>query len=255
MVNIAKLGKRSHEKKDEHRKLARKLEQLREDQKHNNYIPAEMFRFIEDLRTEVALLRSMVLELTEERRRSNEEKEKEKTVANRVEFQFDTLPANLVTVTRDGLLPDSTCTLTYCVRNAHNYVTSSTPLPPDRPSKWQVYITNLRVSAWVVLGVMGSPSASEQHNAFSMCYAWGSRNCVVCAGSTKHSLGSWGTWQAGDLGTFTYDPNAYTLALTVVREGITQEFHMDNCVIPHAFIYASFQKKGTSVRFSNIDVA
>ncbi len=42
---------------------------------------------------------------------------------------------------------------------------------------------------------------------------------------------------------------------TCINCGAGRYYYMDNCVIPHAFIYASFQKKGTSVRFSNIYVA
>ena len=76
MVNIATLIKRSNLLRDEHRALIGRLEQLRNDQRHNNYIPAELFRFIEDLRTEVASLRSMVSELMEEKRLRMEEEEK-----------------------------------------------------------------------------------------------------------------------------------------------------------------------------------
>ena len=89
---------------------------------------AELFRFIDDLRSEVASLRSIVLELSEEKR-SRDEKEKQKQ-KNRVVFQFNTLPTDIVmdvtyypyTLTYNGTYGGS----------SHSHVTSSAPLSRDR---------------------------------------------------------------------------------------------------------------------------
>ena len=257
MANVAALVKRSHILKDEHRALDRKLEHFREDQLHNNYIPAELFRFIEDLRSEVASLRSIVLELSEEKR-SREEKEK-----NRVVFEFNTLPPNIIIWD----VADHSCTLTYNgVNGFYNNAISSVPLPRDRPSQWQITITSLSTyaSGWVMLGVVPGEymPATARSIDDSSSYGWACSNQVYCAGSCKLRYGSWGGWQERDRGIFTYDPTAATLALRLVRGGITQEFRLDNCVLPQAFIHANFvgtdydeSQVGTSVRFTNIVVA
>ncbi len=260
MANVATIVKHSHILKDEHRALARKLEQLQEDQRHNNYIPAELFRFIDDLRSEVASLRSIVLELSEEKR-SRDEKEKQKQKQkNRVVFQFNTLPTDIVmdvtyypyTLTYNGTYGGS----------SHSHVTSSAPLSRDRPSQWQVDIIS---HTGVMLGVIGKNLPATAKNSFSdsSFYAWACGSQVYCAGSQKRGLGSWVAWQLGDRGIFTYDPTASTLALRLLRGGgVTQEFRLDNCVLPQAFIHVIFNSNGNgfpagaaSVRFSSIEVA
>jgi hypothetical protein len=101
---------------------------------------------------------------------------------------------------------DTSCTLTYngSTRN-HCNVTSPAPLPRDRPSQWQVDIINLIPSAWVMLGVIGSLSASADSFNDTTCYAWAclSQVQVRCAGLEKPSFGSWISWQAGDRGIIT----------------------------------------------------
>ena len=259
MVNVATLVKRSHLLKDEHRELMGRLEQLRNDQLHNNYIPAELFRFIEDLRAEVTSLRSMVFELMEEKRSRVEEEERrariveEERRARMVVFQFDRFSApNPVTTAMN--VEDASCTMTYS-GTGHNYAISSIPLPRDRPSQWQVDIISHH-SGWVMLGVIGTLQASSA-NSYSdaTCYAWAASNQVYIRGSCNASHGSWVTWQTGDRGIFTYDPIASTLALRLVRAGAAQEFRLDSCALTQAFIHVNFHANGTSLRLSNVNSA
>lgn len=256
VANVAILVKQSYLLKDGRRTLAHRLEQLREDQLHNNYIPAELFRFIEDLRGEVVSLRSMVLELTEEKRSREEkesEREREKERKMKVVFQFDTFSAgDLVAVTR----ATDSCTLIYSGHTAHNYAISSSPLRRDGPSRWQVDITSLSSGGWVMLGIIGNLRPANPHtHTDSTCYAWACSGQVYCPTGTNRS-GSWAGWQVGDRGVFTYDPAASTLALTLVRgDAAALEYRLDNCVLPQAYIHVNFHPNGTSVRFSTIDVA
>ena len=259
MVNVATLVKRSHLLRDEHRELIGRLEQLRNDQRHNNYIPAELFRFIEDLRTEVASLRSMVFELMEEKRFRMEEEEKkakmeeEEKKAKMIVFQFDRFSApNLVTVSKN--VEESSCTMTY-TGTGHNYGSSSIPLPRDRPSQWVVDIISLPSGGWVMLGVIGNLQAVSGSHNDATCYAWACSNQVWIRGAHNPSHGSWVGWQTGDRGKFTYDPLASTLALSLVRGGAAQEFRIDNCTLTEAFIHVNFYANGTSLRFSNVSFA
>jgi hypothetical protein len=178
VVNVATLVKRSHLLRDEHKELIGRLEQLRNDQRHNNYIPAELFRFIEDLRTEVASLRSMVFELMEEKRFRMEEEEKkakmeEERKAKMVVFQFDRFTApNLVTMSKN--VEESSCTMTYTGAGQHNYGSSSIPLPRDRPSQWLVDIISHQIGGWMMLGVIGTLQAVAASHRDATCYAWAS---------------------------------------------------------------------------------
>eukprot|EP01036_Dinobryon_divergens_P026255 gene26255-34879_t len=259
VVNVATLVKRSHLLRDEHRELVGRLEQLRNDQRHNNYIPAELFRFIEDLRTEVASLRSMVFELMEEKRFRMEEEEKkakmeEEKKAKMAVFQFDHFSApNLVTVSKN--MEESSCTMTYPgPATGFNYVSSSIPLPRDRSSQWVVDIVSHK-SGWVMLGVIGNLQAVSDSRNDATCYAWACSNQVWIRGAHNPSHGSWVGWQTGDRGKFTYDPLASTLALSLVRGGTAQEFRIDNCTLTQAFIHVNFHANGTSLRFSNVNFA
>eukprot|EP01037_Dinobryon_pediforme_P013301 gene13301-13413_t len=58
VVNIANLVKRAHTLSVERAELEERLDHLREDRRHNNYLPGELYRFIQELRTEVGSLKA-----------------------------------------------------------------------------------------------------------------------------------------------------------------------------------------------------
>lgn len=240
VINIATLVKHSHVLNEECKELAQKLEQLREDRRHNNYIPAELYRFIVNLRGEVVSLRSRLTFLEAE----IEEAKKAKVVA----FQFDSLSAPLLTTVTSG--NNSSCTVVYN-GSGHNFAISSIPLHRDRPSLWQVDIVSIPANRWVLLGVVGELQPDSNSFSVDSCYAWGSNNSVYVAGVLQSGLGSWGTWQIGDRGVFTYCPLTATLSLRLLRGGSSQEFSIDNCRLSAAFIHSNSNATGTSLRFSS----
>ena len=66
VVNIATLVKRAHTLSVERVGLEKRLENLREDRQNNSYLPGELYRFIQQMRTEGNSLRSEVNSLRTE---------------------------------------------------------------------------------------------------------------------------------------------------------------------------------------------
>jgi len=260
VVNIATLAKQAHIMKEECKELTEKLGQLREDQHHNQYIPAELFRFIEDLQREVDILRSDVLSLRAENVKEVAslnsrilvlEAEAEEAKTLKVEaFQFDILSApQETTVTKEG----NSCTISFSGTGSHHFAISSIPLDLSRPSQWQVDIVNLPdSSSWAVLGIIGNLHPAYPYFYDVSCFGWGCGNNVWVAGSDQRGRESWTGWKNGDRGVFTFSPMAATLSLQLLRDDGVQQFSIDNCSLPdNVYIHCNFFINGiTAVRFS-----
>ena len=252
VINVASLWKRAQALREERTLLKNRLEQMQKDRMHNNYIPAELFHFIEGLRAELASVR---LELAEEKR-AREEDKKAMTVwmESMIYFDIFSAPQFVVTSKNFNFLKNSSNTMTYSgPSGVHNYAISSIPLCRDRPYQWKVEILSLSKDGWVLLGIIGKllKSADGVSRHDNTCYGWGGRADTRTAGQyIKNPL--WSGWKVGDCGVFTFDPEASTLSLKLLRGNTTEEFRMIGCVNPQAFLLCDFRDANTVVRFSEV---
>ena len=188
-----------------------------------------LYRFIQQLRTEVDSLRTEVDEL----RKSKQEQDERLRNIGRISFDLFSNPAQTV-------WNPATSTLTYSGPIAHNYAVSSVPLPSDRPFRWKVEIVTLSYP-WLFLGIIGKAHGIDNDSfsdvsgrpvqrlknrakgqvirgdspGDSTPYGWScTRDTVEIDnyGSGMKVQGGWPGWQQGDRGCSLTIPSIGALA-------------------------------------------
>ena len=251
VVNIATLVKRAYSLSVERAGLEERLVNLREDRRHNSYLPGELYRFIQQLRTEVDSLQSRVRELEAfkaEKERQEKEEQERRRIGAASSFDLFSNPA-------ETSWNSSTSTLTYSGPIAHNYAVSTVPLPSDRPFQWKVEVVSAP-SNWLFLGIIGKTQgiASDNQNqssSDSSCYGWGPSNGVFVAGGNESGQGGWTHWQQGDRGLFTYSPVERTLSLRLEKTD-TEYTIVDLPSTYTAHIHCGVYFTNTAVRLSAV---
>ena len=176
VVNIATLVKRAHLLSAERYELEGRLASLREDRRHNDFMPGELYRFIQQQRTEIDSLRALRAEVDELKAKAekikheDDEKERLRLVIGRTYFDVFSEPD---TTTWNPI----TSELKYClkkltleeirslpvkpalsdpsvVRGPFAEAASSTPLPTDRPFQWKVEILSMVRTNEFFLGII-----------------------------------------------------------------------------------------------------
>lgn len=252
VVNIANLVKRAHTLSVERAELEERLDHLREDRRHNNYLPGELYRFIQELRTEVGSLKAeneslrrrvTDLESKELGRRQREEEAARREIIARYSF-------NLFSNLAQTVWTPTAATLTY-TGSGHNYAICSVPLYSDRPFRWRVEITALPANNWVFLGVIGkNQGITATSYSDSTTYGWACSGQVYVAGGNHASRDGWTSWQQGDSGLFTYNPATRTLSLKLERTN--KEYSLENMNISSAYIHCNVHTN-TTIRLSADD--
>ena len=258
VANIATLVKRAHLLSVERAGLEERLRNLREDRQHNDYMPGELYRFIQQLRTEVDSLRTEVDEL----KKSKQEQDERLRNIGRISFD---LFSNLA----QTVWNPATSTLTYYGPTAHNYAVCSVPLPNDRLSQWKVDIVTLS-KPWLFLGIIGKAQGIDKDSftdtfgrpvqlqknrvkgqvirddspGDSTPYGWSCNRDTV-----EIDNYGWPGWQQGDRGLFTYNPFDRSLSLELERTNT--HYTIDNIPSTYtAHIFCRLQYTSTVVRLS-----
>ena len=225
MADVATLVKRAYDLSVQRAELEQRLQYLKEDNQRVDYLPGELFRFIQQLRTEMEskvaslrlenqLLKDRVTALEAiQARKEEEEREQERLwIIAMTTFDHFSNPAQTT-------WNPVTSTLTYISDcGINNFAICRVPLPEDRPFRWKVEITSLPNNRGLFLGLLGMEQGlyDESHSSRTF-YGWGCEANIFPGGGHSRGQGGWPGWQQGDRGLFTYNPFERTLSLRLER--------------------------------------
>ena len=225
VADVATLVKKAYDLSVQRTELKQRLKYLKEDNQHVVYLPGELYRFIQQLRTEmeskVASLRSenqllkdrvTALEAIQIRKEEEEREQERLWIIAMTTFDHFSNPAQTT-------WNPVTSTLTYFSDlEVNNYAICSVPLPEDRPFRWKVEISSLPNNHGLILGLIGKDQRfHEDSNEGGLSYGWGCVGNVFAGEGHSRGQGGWAGWQQGDRGLFTYNPVERTLSLRLER--------------------------------------
>lgn len=223
--------------------LNKYVNRLREDIVYNEMVPAELYRLIEDLRSEVTSLRGQLQAKDDKinilKTKIDERDAREQIAKNKK----DILDSIVVQGHQNGSYANGRYSqygtnLTYAV--------SAITLPRDKVSIWTVHLQLVTVSN-IFIGVVGPLPADSRHSYnYSKVFSWGINQQVFVDGADRSGMDGWSGWINGDIATLTYNPTEAEPILTVHLDRANRDYTM---IIPddEYSLYFALLKAGNNI--------
>lgn len=224
VVDIARKIKQIETLKLEGQQIQSKLDQLHQDKEYNDLLPGEIYRMIQDLKSEVVALQERVQIL-------------EQLQPFGLSFKFS--PAG------NASWDDQSKTLQQIGDGVWTVFVSKMLLPNDRVTRWQA--TMSLTEKYTFMGIAGPLTPGMKYSSTnSTVHAWYRSSTVYVGGQRQVGLDGWPGWEAGDHAAFAYDPQNCSLTVQLDRTNKVYSIHVN---LPQAFIYGGIHHKNDKIQF------